>query len=250
MLSFLKPKREFGEFVNKERFEKILEKYIVPKLTELGFNWTKERYFSEEEIKIIKSVSTHIKSPDKLFTGHTFERERGEMLDSITIKRDERAGRLLFSAEWSIGYLPYEAWHLKKFDEEPYTYGIHSWFDDDNKQIDSKYRKEYRGITKYDLSRYTTSNVMEHFLEQTLTIFLPQLERYNSIQDLIVLLESLNEPYLYEVMFDFYMINNEAEKAGRTLKWAEDNLKHEYPNWDEDEDIIKRIDLLKKTLNK
>ncbi len=250
MLSFLKPKREFGELVNKERFEKILEKYIAPKLSELGFVWTKERAFSEEEIEIVKSLSTSVKSPEKLFIGDSFERERGKMLDTIVIKRNGHAGRLLFSAEWSIDYLPYEAWHLKNFDEEPNAFSVYSWFDGDDKRISSKYRKEHRGITEYDLSRYTTSNVMEHFLEQTLRIRLPDLEKYNTIQDLITLLESRNEPYAYEMMFDFYMMNNEVDKAGRTLKWAEDNLKHEYPDWDEDEDVIKRIDLLKKTLNK
>ncbi|MFT5822732.1 MAG: hypothetical protein ACI8ZM_003989 [Crocinitomix sp.] len=250
MLSFLKSKREFGEFVNKERFEKILEKYVEPKLSELGFTWTKEKRHNETVLEYLRTEWRRPLLEHEEFIAHNFERKRGDVVDAIVISRQEFKGRLTFYSNWEIASAAYEDWHMKTYGEEVTNFNLHGWSDLDDIRIDKKYRKKRTVVYEYDLSRYTTDEVMHHFLEQMFTIRLPELEQYKSLNDLVLLLESFNDPNVYEVMFDFYMMEDQHDKAGRVLIWAERSLdpKKEYLN--KDEDFLKRLNLIKKVLQK
>mgnify|MGYP006076912405 CR=1 FL=1 len=189
MFSFLKPKLEFQDRPNQERLNKIVAKYLVPTLSELGFEWTKEQAFDARTIELIQAEAAVTLLPDQLFVNQYFERNRGGMVDKIVISRDKYEAQLIFHCEWEISYLPYEKWHLKKYSEEPYCCSICVWSDLDESKTIKKFQKKYQGYNAYDLSRFSTEKVMPFFLEQIITNCIPQLQQCNSISDAIVLLE-------------------------------------------------------------
>jgi hypothetical protein len=248
MFSFLKPKLEFNELPNQERLHKIVEKYLVPTLSKLGFEWTKEQPFDAHSIELVQAEVAVPLSPDQLFHNQYFERNRGGMVDQIIISRDKFEERLVFHCEWEISYLPYEKWHLKKYREEPYWNSICVWSDLDETKTIKKYQKKFQGYNAYDLSRFPANKVMPFFLEQLISICIPQLEQCNSISDAIILLESRNGTDLYPAMFDFCMMDKQYKKAGSILHWAEKNFMHEDPSWKPDQEFNMRLKLLKASL--
>ncbi len=150
MFSFLKPKLEFQDRPNQERLHKIVAKYLVPTLSELGFEWTKEQAFDARTIELIQAEAAVTLLPDQLFVNQYFERNRGGMVDKIVISRDKYETQLIFHCEWEISYLPYEKWHLKKYREEPYWFSICVWSDLDESKTIKKFQKKYQGYNAYD----------------------------------------------------------------------------------------------------
>ena len=250
MLTFLKPKLEFNDLNNQDRLHHVLEKYLWPELSQLGFEWTKEVALSDDTQQVFESEISRALLPHEKFIDQFFHRTRGEIIDKIIISRDEFEGRLMFSCDWEISYEPYEKWHTKTYREKPYWNSIYGWSDTDDKVIDHKFRKKHAAFFVYDLSRFSTDKLMQHFLDQTKNIRIPQLEKYESIGDAIALLESLHDSVFYSVMFDFYMIERQYKKAGSILHWAEMNFRHEDSNWKADRDFNMRLKLLKSKLKK
>lgn len=248
MFSFLKPKLEFKGLPNQERLHKIVEKYLVPKLSELGFFWTREVAFGKDSIRVMEAELSRPLLPHQKFVDQYFERTRGDMVDKIVISRDEFEGRLIFHCNWEISYLHYEKWHLKTFGEEPFWYSIYGWSDIDEIRSAKKFQKKYHSFYVYDLSRFSTHKVMPYFLEQIKTNCIPQLEQYKSINDAMVLLESLNDANFYLAMFDYCLMETQLKKAGSILHWAEKNFKHQDSNWQPNEEFQMRVKLLKSRL--
>lgn len=205
---FKKRKIDFSEQSAFSQLENALQKYVAPELQQLGFKMT----------------------IDLEYYWIYFKRKYGDFIHEIRIVLSDDSkspGKALFHSDWSIYSQEYEKWHLEQFGEMDGVPEVASWDDHSNEKLDDKYRKISIGgyYKEYDLGKYTTEKLMNHFLKQTLDVRIPLLEKYSDWKLLAEWSMKELDHMGVDKIVDCFLMAKDYNSAGNILKQAEDYLK-------------------------
>ena len=191
---FNRKKFKYTDLPPGDRIRKLLEEFVEPELTKLGF-------------KLLKSELT-------------FKRKIGEFTQEIHFSKNRWNFGSSVVSFWTILSVKskfYVKWHEETYGVKPMNDFIDSWYDSHIKTWNS----EFWDGDQYDLTKFDNVQLMTDLKNNIMNIGIPIL---NTVSDW-----KSGADYLFEKerwmhaakIFDFYIISNEPKKAIETQKVIE-----------------------------
>jgi len=195
---FKRKKFKYSDLPPGDRIRKLMEEYVAPELSKIGF-------------KLLKS---------KL----TLKRKIGNFTQEIHIsKSDRNFGNTVvcFWAILSVNSNFYVKWHEKTYGIKPINEIIDAWYDN---HIET-WKSKYRSGTKYDLTQFDNVKLMNDLTKNILNIGVPLLNEvanWESAADYLLKHQKFGS---ISKIFDAYILANKKEKAIQSLHIAEEFFK-------------------------
>ncbi|MBI3134220.1 MAG: hypothetical protein HYZ14_06030 [Bacteroidetes bacterium] len=202
---FFKPKIDFSELEPFLQLENVLRMYAEPILQEHGFKMT----------------------IDHEYPWIFFRKNFGNFQHELRIALSDTSispGGALFSCEWSIFSEEYNTWHLEQFGEPSLVPEIASWDDYSCEKLDNRFRTVDGYIREYDLGKFSTKKLMNHFIKQTLEVRIPMLQNYSDWTKLMEWNITQLKHLGIDKIVDCCIFAKDLKRAGSILKQAEDYL--------------------------
>jgi hypothetical protein len=198
-----------------ERIRKLIEEFVEPELTQLGF-------------KLLKSELT-------------FKRKIGNFTQEIYFAKNQRNFGNTIVSFWTILSVKsnyYLKWHEKTYGIKPMNEFIQSWYDNHIKTWNS----DYWSAGKYDLTKFDNNKLMNDLKKNILTIGIPLLDKNSNWENAgDNLMENERFGFVSKI-FDFYILAGKKEKAIESINTIEKYFKkaNDYP-----QEIFEEIEMRK-----
>jgi hypothetical protein len=215
---FTRNKMKYEELKPGDRIRKLIEEFVKPELTQLGF-------------KLLKSELT-------------FKRKIGNFTQEIYFAKNQRNFGNTIVSFWTILSVKsnyYVKWHEKEYGIKPMNEFVQSWYDNHIKSWNSNYWNS----GKYDLTEFDNIKLMKDLKKNILTIGIPLLDKVSNWENAgDNLMENERFGFVSKI-FDFYILAGKKEKAIESLKKIEEYFKsvNDFPQ-EISEEIERRKDYL------
>jgi hypothetical protein len=186
---------KYSELKPGERIRKLIEEFVQPELTSLGF-------------KLLKS---------KL----TFKRKIGDFTQEIYFAKNQRNFGNTIVCFWTILSVKsnyYVKWHKKTYGFKPMNEFVESWYDNHIKT----WNIDYWNGGQYDLTEFDNVKLMNDLTKNILTIGVPLLDKVSEWESAADNLMERQRFGFISKIFDFYILAGKEKKAIESLKIAED----------------------------
>jgi hypothetical protein len=219
---FTRNKMKYEELKPGDRIRKLIEEFVKPELTQLGF-------------KLLKSELT-------------FKRKIGNFTQEIYFAKNQRNFGNTIVSFWiilSVKSNYYVKWHEKTYGNKPMNEFVQSWYDNHIKTWNS----DYWNGGKYDLTKFDNYELMYDLKKNILRIGVPLLDKVSNWENAgDNLMENERFGFVSKI-FDFYILANKKEKATECLKKIEDYFKsaNDFPK-ERFEEIERRKDYLQQSI--
>jgi hypothetical protein len=212
---FTRKKMKYEDLKPGERIRKLIEEFVEPELTQLGF-------------KLLKSELT-------------FKRKIGNFTQEIYFAKNQRNFGNTIVSFWTILSVKsnyYLKWHEKTYGIKPMNEFIQSWYDNHIKTWNS----DYWSAGKYDLTKFDNNKLMNDLKKNILTIGIPLLDKNSNWENAgDNLMENERFGFVSKI-FDFYILAGKKEKAIESINTIEKYFKkaNDYP-----QEIFEEIEMRK-----
>ncbi|WP_139181065.1 hypothetical protein [Winogradskyella thalassocola] len=186
---------KYAELKPGDRIRKLVEEFVQPELTSLGF-------------KLLKSELT-------------FKRKIGDFTQEIYFAKNQRNFGNTIVCFWTILSVKsnyYVKWHEKKYGFKPMNEFVESWYDNHIKT----WNTDFWNAGHYDLTEFDNIKLMNDLTKNILTIGLPILDKVSDWEGAADSLMERQRFGFISKIFDFYILAGKEEKAIESLKTAED----------------------------
>ncbi|MFC4721771.1 hypothetical protein ACFO5O_05540 [Geojedonia litorea] len=186
---------KYAELKPGDRIRKLVEEFVQPELTSLGF-------------KLLKSELT-------------FKRKIGDFTQEIYFAKNQRNFGNTIVCFWTILSVKsnyYVKWHEKKYGFKPMNEFVESWYDNHIKT----WNTDFWNGGHYDLTEFDNVKLMNDLTKNILTIGLPLLDKVSDWEGAADSLMERQRFGFISKIFDFYILAGKEEKAIESLKTAED----------------------------
>jgi len=195
---FRRKKFKYTDLKPGDRIRKLIEEFVEPELTKLGF-------------KLLKSELT-------------FKRKVGDFTQEIYFAKNQRNFGNTVVSFWTILSVKsnfYVKWHEKTYGFKPMNEFINSWYDNQIKTWNS----EFWNGGHYDLTEFDNIKLMTDLTKNILSIGIPLLNQVSDWEGGADY-QMRNERYGFiSKIFDFYVLADKKEKAIESIQIAEDYFK-------------------------
>jgi len=185
---------KYAELRPGERIRKLIEEFVEPELSLLGF-------------KLLKSELT-------------FKRKIGDFTQEIYFAKNQRNFGNTVVCFWTILSVKsnyYVKWHEKTYGFKPMNEFVESWYDNHIKTWSS----DYWNGGQYDLTEFDNIKLMSDLTKNILTIGIPLLDKISDWESAADNLMERQRFGFISKIFDFYILAEKKEKAIESLKTAE-----------------------------
>tara|TARA_R110002167_G_scaffold7267_1_gene34182 strand:+ start:219 stop:881 length:663 start_codon:yes stop_codon:yes gene_type:complete len=219
---FTRKKMKYSELKPGDRIRKLIEEFVQPELTTLGF-------------KLLKSELT-------------FKRKIGNFTQDIYFAKNQRNFGNTIVCFWTILSVKsnyYVKWHEKTYGFKPMNEFVESWYDNHIKDWGS----DYWNGGHYDLTEFDNVKLMNDLTKSILTIGIPLLDKVSDWESAADSLMERQRFGFISKIFDFYILAGKEKKAIESLKLIEDYFKSvdEVPK-ERFEEIERKKDYLQQNL--
>lgn len=186
---------KYSELKPGERIRKLIEEFVQPKLTPLGF-------------KLLKSELT-------------FKRKVGDFTQEIYFAKNQRNFGNTIVCFWTILSVKsnyYVKWHEKTYGFKAMNEFVESWYDNHIKT----WNTDYWNGGQYDLTEFDNVKLMNDLTKNILTIGIPLLDKVSEWESAADNLMERQRFGFISKIFDFYILAGKEEKAIESIKTAED----------------------------
>lgn len=195
---FNRKKFKYTDLPPGDRIRKLLEEFVEPELTKLGF-------------KLLKSELT-------------FKRKIGEFTQEIHFSKNQwNFGNSVVSF-WTILSVKsnfYVKWHKETYGFKPINEFVDSWYDNHIKTWNS----EFWDGGQYDLTKFDNVKLMTDLTKNILNIGIPILNKISDWESAADYLFKKERWMHAAKIFDFYIISNQPKKAMETQNIIEKYFK-------------------------
>ena len=191
-------KMKYAQLKPGERIRKLIEEFVQPELTQLGF-------------KLLKSELT-------------FKRKIGDFTQEIYFAKNQRNFGNTIVCFWSILSVKsnyYVKWHEKTYGFKPMNEFVASWYDNHIKN----WNTDYWNDGQYDLTKFDNVKLMSDLTKNILTIGIPLLDKVSGWESAADNLMERQRFGFISKIFDFYILARKENKAIECLKIVEDYFK-------------------------
>ena len=191
---FNRKKFKFTELPPGDRIRKLIEEFVEPELSKIGF-------------KLLKSELT-------------FKRKIGDFTQEIYFAKNQRNFGNTIVCFWTILSVKanyYVNWHEKTYGFKPMNEIVESWYDNHIKTWNSAY---WNG-GQYDLAQFDNVKLMDDLTKNILTIGIPLLDKVSDWEKAADDLMERQRFGFISKIFDFYILAGKKEKAMESLNTVE-----------------------------
>ena len=195
---FKRKKFKYSDLKPGDRIRKLVEEYVEPELSAIGF-------------KLLKSELT-------------FKRKIGNFTQEIYFAKNQRNFGNTVVSFWTILSVKsnfYVKWHEKTYGFKPMNEFIDSWYDNHIKTWNS----EYWNGGQYDLTKFDNVKLMNDLTKNILNIGIPLLNEASDWETAADYQVRNQKFGFISKIFDFYVIADKKQKAIEALQFAEDFFK-------------------------